>query len=457
MKISKMTFSGTAADERLASSRPGRPAGSKWEIGSPIAHYYQGPGVGPKWGDIPEHAGQLAELGFNLVWCSTVEDLDAAHALGLRGLSYGLDAGKIDQPGGEAALDAYIDNVKDHPAMYGYWISDEPSAAKFPELGRLVAYIRKRDPAHVALINLFPTYATPEQLGILSDQITDSHPDDDRSYREYLRQFVEIVKPDLISYDHYHFLGEFARDVGSERSVVGSQISTGDNVQYFLNLALVREAALGGGVPFVNVVQACANTPGCRTTNGDEGRFLAYTTLAYGGQGIAQFVYQAWEGSTHWGGVVNVDGTPTSLGKALPRINAEFVAIGTELQPLTSLGVYHLGAVPLGALGLPADARFTVDPPVSAAKFNPPAPVEGMLLGYYGANGNPTHVLVVNLDYTREVTTTVVGPGSIEVFDAGERHWHKASDGSRAGPEPSRKAEVILMPGGGKLLRLRRR
>lgn len=90
--------------------------------------------------------------------------------------------------------------------------------------------------------------------------------------------------------------------------------------------------------------------------------------------------------------------------------------------------------------------RFTVDPPVPPAKFDPPAPVTGMLLGYFGTAGNTTHVLVVNLDYTQQVTTTVVGPGSMEVFDATERKWHKASDGSRA--------RVSLMPGGGKLVRL---
>ena len=415
--------------------------------------------MGPKWGDIPEHAGQLAELGFNLVWCSTVEDLDAAHALGLRGLSYGLDAGKIDQPGGEAALAAYIDNVKDHPAMYGYWVSDEPSAAKFPELGRLVALIRKLDPDHMALINLFPTYASAVALGIPSDPTTpmtneqralDTYAGvgyDIRAYREYLRQFVEIVKPDLISYDHYHFLGELARQVGSERSVVGSQVRQGDNVQYFLNLALVREAALAGGVPFVNVIQACADSPGWRTPNGDEGRFLAYTTLAYGGQGICQFVYNAWEGSEHWGGVENPDRTLTPLGKALRQINPEFVAIGEQLQPLTSLGAYHLGTVPEGGAGLPADACFTLDPQVAPEKERGKGSI---LLGYFGTKGNPTHVLVVNLDHTRAVTTTVVSPGPMEVFDAKERKWSRtSSDGSRA--------KVSLMAGGGKLLRLRAR
>ena len=118
------------------------------------------------------------------------------------------------------------------------------------------------------------------------------------------------------------------------------------------------------------------------------------------------------------------------------------VAIGEKLQPLTSLGAYHLGAIPNGASGLPPDAVITVDPPIAAEE------TQGLLLGYFGIAGAPTHVLVVNLDYTRDVTTTVVGPGSMAVFDATERKWHKASDGSRA--------RVSLMPGGGKLLRLAR-
>lgn len=47
---------------------------------------------------------------------------------------------------------------------------------------------------------------------------------------------------------------------------------------------------------------------------------------------------------------------------------------------------------------------------------------------------------------SRGVTTTVVGPGSMAVFDATEQKWRPASGGARA--------KVELMPGGGKLLRL---
>ena len=90
-----------------------------------------------------------------------------------------------------------IARVRHHPALYDYFITDEPSAANFPALGKLVAYLRERDPAHLAYINLFPTYANNEQLGTKGDTVT--------AYREHLRQYVDIVKPGLISYDHYQF------------------------------------------------------------------------------------------------------------------------------------------------------------------------------------------------------------------------------------------------------------
>ena len=48
-------------------------------------------------------------------------------------------------------------------------------------------------------------------------------------YREHLKQFVETVKPDLISYDHYHFL---------KPDKDGQPV---DGKQYFLNLALIRD------------------------------------------------------------------------------------------------------------------------------------------------------------------------------------------------------------------------
>jgi len=389
-------------------------AAQAWSIGTPIVTYWAGPPM------TDEVAEQMAAGGFNLVWC-TEKELDVALRHGLRAqLHDGLiNVSSLDDPERRAQLDALIDRVKKHPALYSYFIVDEPSARDFPALARLVDYLRQRDPGHLAYINLFPTYANNEQLGTSGDTVT--------AYKEHLRQYVEIVKPALISYDHYQF-------------AVG-----GDGDQYFLNLALIREYAMQAGVPFLNIVQACSWHPSMRVPKGDEVRYLVYTSLAYGAQGISYYVYCH---PGHEGGIAHLeDYSPTPLYYVLSKVNREFVAIASQLQPLMSLGAYHLGMVPPGAVPLPADAPFRLDPPVAPMAYKPPEPVKGMLLGFFGPrSGKPTHVVVVNLDYAAGTTTTVVGPGPLQIFDAASARWRDAG-GSRA--------KVRLRPGGGRLLRVR--
>lgn len=81
-------------------------------------------------------------------------------------------------------------------------------------------------------------------------------------YLEHLRQFVNTFRPNLICYDHYHFR------------------ASGDGAQCFLNPALARKAAQAAGIPFVNVIQACASEgEGLRRPGADELRLLTYTSI----------------------------------------------------------------------------------------------------------------------------------------------------------------------------------
>ena len=99
-----------------------------------------------------------------------------------------------------------------------------PGRARFPVWASWSPTCRERDPAHLAYINLFPTYANEAQLGVSADAAERAkvgYPQNfagvgtsDKTvlaYREHLKKFIEIVKPDLISYDHYHFLQERRR------------------------------------------------------------------------------------------------------------------------------------------------------------------------------------------------------------------------------------------------------
>ena len=60
----------------------------------------------------------------------------------------------------------------------------------FPRLRDICKLMRDLDPEHEPFINLFPSYAEPERLG---------SPD----FRSHVREFIETVRPGLLSYDYY--------------------------------------------------------------------------------------------------------------------------------------------------------------------------------------------------------------------------------------------------------------
>lgn len=387
-----------------------------WQVGVPIVTYWAGPPLTDRVAD------QMAKGEWNVVWCSESE-LDVAARHGLRAqLQDGLlSPATLEEEERRAKLDALIGRVRNHPALYSYFITDEPNATNFAGLGRLVAYLREKDSAHLAYINLFPTYASNEQLGNSGDKVA--------AYQAHLRQYLRTVRPALISYDHYQFT------------------TKGDSPDYFLNLALIRQAALENELPFLNIVQAATWTPSMRVPSPEEMRFLVYTTLAYGAQGISYYVYCC---SGHTGGIANPDGTPTVLYPALQRLNHEFVGIARVLQPLKSTGVYHVGMIPPGGEALPRNSAFRIDPAVKPADFRLPEPVKGVLLGFFGkpeTRPKPTYALVVNLDYSRAQEVGVRGPGRLECLDPVTLEWTIG---------PQKRVNLALPPGGGRLVRVTR-
>jgi len=358
-----------------------------------------------------ENLAAVAAEHYTMTWVP-VEGLDVAARHGLRAmLTDGLlNPATLDDPAQKAKLDALVDRVKGHPAMYAYFLRDEPSASDFPGLGRLVAYLRERDPAHLAYINLFPTYANNEQLGTKGDTLA--------AYSEHLRQFIEVVKPGLISYDHYHFFKD--RD--------------GD--QYFLNLGMIRNAAFGAGLPFLNIIQASTVVESWRLPDAREMRWLVYTTLAYGGRGISYFTY--W-GPASYGGLYQ-DGKRMPLALKVAELNAEINVLSPELMALDSLGAYHTAPLPWGAEAVPADSPVQI---AGSGEF---------VLGLFGTGGQMTAFMVVNRDYRRSAAAHVRLPADargLQEFDRARKAWQ-----GYAGPDASGAATIALQPGDGRLFRL---
>ena len=184
-------------------------AEAAWTVGKPIVTYYcpDSPAM------TDANALQMAEGGFNLVAAYTLADLDVAQSHGLRAMWLG---------------SLYYDtimSVRNHPALYAYYVADEPMTSRFEDLASIVSTLRERDPNHMAYINLWASS---------TDQDTIDYP-------IYLRNYMNTVHPSLLSYDGYHF---------KANGVDGSY--------YFRNLSIISTTARQAGIPFIQVVQTCS-------------------------------------------------------------------------------------------------------------------------------------------------------------------------------------------------------
>ncbi|NLG48597.1 MAG: hypothetical protein GX552_00635 [Chloroflexi bacterium] len=251
-----------------------------------------------------------------------------------------------------------------HPALYGYYVTDEPHYRHFEALGQIVRAFQAHDPDHVPFINLFPNYASPDQLGTLD-------------YDTHVRRYLEIVKPPLLSYDHYALMED------------------GDRPVYFANLETIRREALRAGVPFWNVILATPHFS-YRDPSPEDLRWQVYTTLVYGGKGLAYFTYWTLDVENYRNGIIGLYGQRTQKYYTVQQLNWELHRLGPHLMRLTSTGVYHWPNAPLGARVLPGDglvARIVGDGEYVVGEFVDP---EGL-----------PWVMVVNRNRQRSAWTTL--------------------------------------------------
>jgi hypothetical protein len=196
----------------------------------------------------------------------------------------------------------------DDPIVWGYSLKDEPSAALFPDLRKRVDSVRREHPGKLAYINLFPDYADGDQLGT-------------KTYDEHVRQYIDIVNPDVLSMDHY------------PRFAPGHDGRDG----YCRNLAVMRKYALEADIPFWNFFNIMPYSPHTDPTEAQV-RWQIYTSLAYGAKGVMYFCYFTPNGEifAKGGAIIGRDGRKTRHYGEAQRINAEVQNLGPTLMKLTS-------------------------------------------------------------------------------------------------------------------------
>lgn len=207
-----------------------------------------------------------------------------------------------------------VEDYKDYKNIKGWLIRDEPGASKFEVLSQIVHAFKKYDPERTTMINLFPTYANDEQLGT-------------QGYQAYLDQFVDIVAPHYLSYDHYHFLKDGSARYG-----------------YFMNLEYVRDKALASDLDPMQIILLTEHMV-YADLSFDQIEWEVNTSLTYGMKRISYFTFildqnlldEGWDNAC-----MSYTGEIYPHYYDVQKINKWLLPLGTELFDKESVGVYHI-------------------------------------------------------------------------------------------------------------------
>ena len=220
-------------------------------------------------------------------------------------------------------IDAIVADYASHPAFLGYHLVDEPGAGAYPAIAQTVAYLKQKDPAHPAFVNLYPNYCPLTALGT-------------KSYEEYLARYVKEVRTPFFSYDNYFS----ALPAPAARQA------------WVDNLALARKVSLESRTPFWQIVLVTKHFNYASPTAADL-RYEAFQTLAYGGRGVLWFTYwspAATDKTAKWQhAMIDETGKRDPHYDQVRAVNAELQAFGRELLRAESVNVTPLKQGPATA------------------------------------------------------------------------------------------------------------
>jgi len=284
--------------------------------------------------DNPRTFERMRECGLNIAGMVGLRQVEVCRAAGMRaivsdGRSCDYDWNAINMAKAERNIRSLVAEVKDNPAVFGYYIKDEPDASMFPGLAKIAGLIKRYAPGTWPYINLLPTYASRTQLG-------------SATYAGHLDRFVRICRPPIISYDNYFFMRDPAQQV-----------------QFWQNLELVSAAALRHRIPFWNIVLSVAHFE-YREPSAADIRLQVFASLAYGARGISYFTYLAPNVGNYRVAPVDQFGVETPTWQYLQHVNRQVHALAPVLLQLQSTAVYHIGDIPPGSQG-PGEASLIRD------------------------------------------------------------------------------------------------
>jgi hypothetical protein len=321
----------------------------------------------------------IAEGHFGLAGFVSCDDLQLCDQLGLGAILYDhilnpnhLKWNDLSEQQVDQIVRQWVSEAKDNPAVYGYYLKDEPGANEFPGLARAVAAVARHAPGKIAYINLFPNYATLGAHDLSQLQTA--------TYEDYLDRFCSEVHPPFISYDNYQV--QFSMDLQDTKQAAG----------YFINLLQVRAAALKYNLPWRQIVSSNQIRPHTTIPSPANLMLQAYTSLAAGASSVDWYTY--YQGGYAYAPIDDND-ERTQTWYYLAEVNRELKLVGPQINKLRSLAVYLYDYEIPGYTALPFEMRELI------------GSTEPLMLGSFGGEDGMRYGMIVNLSLSHSARITI--------------------------------------------------
>lgn len=253
----------------------------------------------------PEQYGYIAECGFDSgiaiyeQYAETPKALELSEQAGIKYLvrdaSSNTSIGSIVGYTGNFAEEypdgipqAWADDIKSRMNAYaqkssfgGIMASDEPGAAFFGNIAVAARWFEENYPGYEYYVNLLPYGAGAAQLGGYAGEGAaekNAAYEGRAGYEKHLNEFIEIVKPQYLSYDYY----------------AQTYDSTGNpklGIMFLANLEIYANAAKANGLSFQNFLLTMGHMNYRTPSNYDDLAWQVYNSMAYGCRGFKTFTY----------------------------------------------------------------------------------------------------------------------------------------------------------------------
>ena len=238
--------------------------------------------------------------------------------------------------------DEYTPLNEKYSAFAGLHFLDEPGYRDWENFAPVQRAFRKAWPDKVFFLNLLQTYAphwafpngpfhTPDAPNWLPPD-----PDIDKYYQSY----IDIVKPDLFSYDHYPIKNAYPEV----------------EPDYFYQLHLSYKYAEQRNIPIFAFMQVGAWGDRARIPTEDELRYQVNCAIAYNTKHLGYFSYRGTN-SYAWChvGMIDCHANKTNQWYKIQKINKELLFLDEYFLNAAFVGYIQTGVTPSGEIPVEED------------------------------------------------------------------------------------------------------